>query len=177
LKLLILRKLFFCILFLGIIVLGSWAVAQEDTVLRLKEELIDLQNQSPLGFRTLVACSKVMEYGSYVPLPDNKVKAGKIIFFYFEPQNVFTRRADGKYEIWFTQDMIIFDVEKKSEIFKKENALEIHYKSTSPRLDIYGINQLTLIDISTGKYLFKAIINDKLKGQTAETSWPFEVIK
>jgi hypothetical protein len=171
-----LRKLFFCILFLGMVV-GSWAFAQEDAVLRLKEEIIDLQNQSPLGFRTLVACSKVMEYGSYVPLSENKVEAGKVIFFYFEPQNFFTRRADGKYEIWLTQDMIVIDEEQKKEIFKKENALEIHYKSTSPRLDIFGINQLTLINIPTGKYFFKAIIKDKLKGQTAETSWPFEVKK
>ncbi|MBW1996747.1 MAG: hypothetical protein JRJ29_02150 [Deltaproteobacteria bacterium] len=159
------------------IVACPFALAQEgDEVSRRKEEIIDLQNIGPLGFRNLVACSKVMDYGSYVPLPDNKVKAGDVIFFYFEPQNVFTRRAEEKYEIWFTQDMIILTGEQQ-EIFKKANVLEIHYQSSSPRLDLYGINQLTLTNLPPGKYLFKAIIYDKLKGEEASATWPFEVVK
>lgn len=169
------RRLVSFLLFLAM-VSSSWAFAQEDEVSRLKEEIIVLQNQSPLGFRTLVACSKIMDYGSYVPLADNKVKKGDVIFFYFEPQNVFTSIAEGKYEIWFTQDMIIL-TEKQQEVFKKEAALEIHYQSSSPRLDLYGTNQLTLVELPPGKYLFKAILHDKLKGEEAEATWPFEVVK
>ena len=41
--------------------------------------------------------------------------------------------------------------EKQQEVFKKENALDIHYKTSVPRLDIYGVNQLTLDHISPGQ--------------------------
>lgn len=169
------KKFVFYLFVLGMVT-GSGAWLQADEVLRLKEEIIDLQNVGSLGFRNLIACSKVVDYGSYIPLTDNKVKAGDIIFFYFEPQNVTTRRAEGEYEIWFTQDMIIL-TGKQREVFKKEKALEVRHKSSSPRLDLYGINQLTLVDLPPGKYVFKAILHDKLKDERAEATWPFEVAK
>jgi len=169
------KRLIFYLL-LGVLV-GGGVFAQDDEILRLKEQIIDLQNMGTLGFRNLVACSKVMDYGSFEPLSDNKVKVGDVIFFYFEPQNVFTRRAEGKYEIWLTEDMIILTADQRKEIFKKEKALEIHYQSSSPRLDLYGINQLTLISLPPGKYIFKAILHDQLKGEEASATWPFEVTK
>ncbi|MCJ7546580.1 MAG: hypothetical protein MUP30_07120, partial [Deltaproteobacteria bacterium] len=134
------------------------------------------QNIYPLGIRTLIACSKVTDYGSYDPLPDNKVKAGDVIFFYFEPQNPSTKKAGGKYEIWLTQDMIVLTAQQQ-EVFKKENAVEIHYQTSAPRLDIYGVNQLTLDKISPGRYIFKAILHDKIKGEVVSATWAFEVIK
>ena len=63
------------------------------------------------------------------------------------------------------------------EMFKKEKALEIHYQTSSPRLDIYGVNQLTLAEIPPGKYLFKAILHDVIKGEVASATWAFEVTK
>ena len=150
--------------------------AQETDVSFLKERIINLQSINPLGIRSLIACSKVTDYGSYDPLPDNKVKMGAVIFFYFEPQNPSTSKADGKYEIWLTQDMIVLTAQQQ-EIFKKENAVEIHYRTGSPRLDIYGVNQLTLTDISPGQYLFQMILHDKIKGERATATWAFEVVK
>ena len=152
------------------------ALAQDTDVSLLKEKIINLQNMYPLGFRTLIACSKVTDYGSYDPLPDNKVKEGDVIFFYFEPQNPSTKKAGGQYEIWLTQDMIVLNA-KKQEVIKKENAVEIHYQTSAPRLDIYGVDQLTLEKISPGQYIFKAVLHDKIKGEIASATWAFEVIK
>ncbi|HEX9950088.1 MAG TPA: hypothetical protein VGB29_08010, partial [Thermodesulfobacteriota bacterium] len=98
------------------------------------------------------------------------------IFFYFEPQNPSTKKAGGQYEIWLTQDMIVLNA-KKQEVIKKENAVEIHYQTSAPRLDIYGVDQLTLEKISPGQYIFKAILHDKIKGESASATWAFEVIK
>jgi len=169
------KGLFFCLLVWGIIACPI-ALAQDTDVSLLKERIINLQNMYPLGIRTLIACSKVTDYGSYEPLPDNKVKAGDVIFFYFEPQNPSTKKAGGTYEIWLTQDMVVLTVQQQ-EVFKKENAVEIHYQTRSPRLDIYGVNQLTLTDIPPGRYLFKAILHDKIKGEAASATWAFVVVK
>ena len=65
------------------IIIAPGVFAQETDVSLLKEKIIHLQNINPLGIRTLVACSKVTDYGSYEPLPDNKVKAGSCNLFLF----------------------------------------------------------------------------------------------
>ena len=164
-----------CLLLLGIVTC-SFAFAQETDVSLLKERIIKLQNQYPLGIRTLVACSTVTDYGSYEPLPDNKVKSGDVIFFYVEPQNPSTNKAEGTYEIWLTHDMFVL-TEQQEEVFKKENAFEIHEQTSSPRLDIFGVNQLTLAEIPPGKYLFEVILHDRIKGEEASATWAFEVIE
>ena len=165
----------FGLLLLGIVVC-PFALAQETDVSLLKERIINIQSLSPLGIRTLVACSSVTDYGAYQPWPGNKVKAGDVIFFYVEPQNPSTNKADGKYEVWFTMDMVVL-TEQQQEVFKKENAVEIHHQSSSPRLDIYGFNQLTLAEIPPGKYLFMTILHDNIKGEEASATWAFEVIQ
>jgi hypothetical protein len=169
------KALLFALLAWGLMVCPV-ALAQETDVSLLKEKIIQLQNLNPLGIRTLVACSKVTDYGTYEPLPDNKVKAGDVIFFYFEPQNPSTNKTGDKYEIWLTEDMLVLS-EKQQEIFKKENSLDIHYKTNVPRLDIYGVNQLTLTAISPGKYQFQMILYDKIKGERATATWAFEVVQ
>jgi hypothetical protein len=165
----------FCLLVIGLM-LAPVVFAQDSDVSLLKERIINLQNIYPLGIRTLIACSKVTDYGFYEPLPDNKVKAGDVIFFYFEPQNPSTKKTAGSYEIWLTQDMVVL-TEQQQEVFKKENAVEIHYQTRSPRLDIYGVNQLTLTDIPPGRYIFKAILHDKIKGEAASATWAFVVVR
>jgi len=157
-------------------IIAPGVFAQETDVSLLKEKIIQLQNFNPLGIRTLVACSKVTDYGSYEPLPDNRVKAGAVIFFYFEPQNPSTNKTGDKYEIWLSEDMMVFS-DKQQEVFKKENTLDIHYKTSVPRLDIYGVNQLTLTAISPGKYQFQMILYDKIKGERATATWAFEVVQ
>jgi hypothetical protein len=169
------KGLFFLLLVWGMMACPG-VHAQNTDVSLLKERIINLQNMYPLSIRTLIACSKVTDYGSYEPLPDNKVKAGDVIFFYLEPQNPSTKKAAGSYEIWLTEDMVVL-TEQQEEVFKKENAVEIHYQTSSPRLDIYGVDQLTLDKISPGRYIFKAILHDKIKGEAASATWAFVVVK
>jgi hypothetical protein len=154
----------------------SFAFAQDTDVSLLRERIINLQNQYPLGIRTLVACSTVTGYGSYEPLPDNKVKSGDVIFFYVEPQNPATNKAEGTYEIWLTQDVFVL-TEQQQELFKQEKAFEIHEKTSSPRLDIFGVTQLTLAEVQPGKYLYRVILHDSIKGEKASATWAFEVIE
>ena len=170
------QRLFFGLLLLGIVTCPFVFAQEDDEVSRLKEQIINIQSLNPFGISTFVACSKVTDYGSYEPMLENKVKVGDEIFFYFEPQNPSTSKAEGQYEIWLTQDMVVLNAQQQ-EIFKKENAVEIHFQTKSPRLDIYGVNQLTLEEIQPGKYLFKAILHDKIKGEEASASWAFEVIE
>jgi hypothetical protein len=162
-------------LILLMLVASPFAFAQETDVTLLKERIVSLQNQYPLGIGTLVACSTVTGYGSYEPLPDNKVKAGDVILFYVEPQNPATNKTEGTYEIWLTEDMFVLN-EQQQEVFKKENAFEIHSQTSSPQLDIFGVNQLTLAAIQPGQYLFKVILHDNIKGEEASATWAFEVI-
>jgi hypothetical protein len=153
-----------------------FAFAQDTDVTLLKERIINLQNQYPLGIRTLVACSTVTGFGFYEPLPDNRVKSGDVIFFYVEPQNPSTNKRDGAYEIWLTLDMFVF-TEQQQELYKKEKISEIHDQTRVPRLDIFAVNQLTLSEIPPGKYLFKVIVHDRIKGEEASATWAFEVIQ
>jgi hypothetical protein len=153
-----------------------FAFAQETDVTVLRQRIVNLQNQYPLGIRTLVACSTVTGYGSYDPLPDNKVKTGDVILFYVEPQNPSTNQAEGTYEIWLTQDAFVL-TEQGQEVFKQENVFEIHDKTSSPRLDIFGVSQLTLGEVQPGKYLYKVILHDHIKGEEASATWAFEVIQ
>src|SRR5208337_4571460 len=118
------KKFLFCLL-VGVMTASPVALAQDTDVSLLKEKIINLQNMYPLGIRTLIACSKVTDYGSYEPLLDNRVKSGDMIFFYFEPQNPSTKKAGGRYEMWLTQDMFVFTAQQQ-EVFKKESAVEIH---------------------------------------------------
>jgi len=155
---------------------GPWGFAQDDEVSRLKERIIEIQNYESVGFRKFIPSSQVKSYGSYVPLADNKIRQGDVIFFYFEPKNVFTKTAGGTYENHYTLDMTI-QTEKQQVLYKKETILEVHDQSSSPRLDLHGYFKFTLEVIAPGKYLVKATIHDKLKGQSAEITWPFEVVK
>jgi hypothetical protein len=169
------QRIVCCLLLLGITTCPS-VLAQETDVTLLKERIVNLQNQYPLGIHTLVACSAVTGYGSYEPLPDNKVKAGDVIFFYIEPENPSANKAEGTYEIWLTHDIFVL-TEQQEEVFKQENAFEIHSQTRSPRLDIYCANKLTLAEVQPGKYLVKVILHDKIKGEEASATWAFEVIQ
>ena len=147
----------------------------QDSILELKEKIIDLQNQGELGFREFTLCSNVIGYGQYVPYPDNKVKAGSEVYFYYEPVNVFTNRRAGMYQIWFTQDMIVL-TEDGEELLNAEEALNFNYQTTSPVLDVFSKNTLTLGSLPPGNYQFKAVIHDKLKNSDAAFTYDFEVV-
>jgi hypothetical protein len=148
----------------------------QDAVLKLKNQIIDLQNRGALGFREFTLCSKTLGYGSYVPLDKPQVPQGAELQIYYEPVNVFTNRNKGQYEIWYTQDIVLL-TDKGKVLYEQEELLNFRYSSRSPVFDLYATNSLNLGDLGPGTYLYKAVLRDKLKGITAEYSLPFSVVK
>jgi hypothetical protein len=151
------------------------AIWGEDTVSSLKERIIDLQNKGQLGFRNFALCSNIITYGQYVPYPNNKVKAGTKIYFYFEPENVFTNRLKGTYQTWFTQDMIVRTA-KGEKLLDSPDALNFNMQSLAPVLDVWANNSLDLGGLPPGRYEFVAVMHDKLKNADATKVFPFEVV-
>ncbi|HUX12646.1 MAG TPA: hypothetical protein VMW87_06435 [Spirochaetia bacterium] len=156
-------------------ILFAPVVHAQDSVVALKEKIIDIQNAGTLGFRNFSLCSEVSTYGQYVRYPDNKVKAGGKIYFYYEPDNIYTDRSDGIYHIFFTQDMIVEDSDGNS-LLNAPTALNFKYDGKTPVLDVYGLNTLTLGDIPPGKYRFVAILHDQLRNAEVRKIYPFEVV-
>lgn len=153
----------------------STASHGEETVFELKERIIDIQNKGKLGFRNFTRCNNIITYGSYVPAPDNKVKAGSKLLFYYEPENIFTNRRNGSYQIWYTQDLIVKDSEG-NELLNSPDLLNFNYQTVTPVLDLYATNSLDLNGLPPGKYEFIAVIHDKLKNTSAQKSYIFEVV-
>jgi hypothetical protein len=74
----------------------SVSAQDQDAVLKLKNQIIDLQNRGALGFREFALCSKTLDYGSYVPLDKPQVLQGTDLQVSYEPVNIFTNRNKGK---------------------------------------------------------------------------------
>jgi hypothetical protein len=55
--------------------------------------------------------------------------------------------------------------------------LSFRYSSRAPVFDLYATNSLNLGDLGPGKYLYKVLLRDKLKGATAEYTHAFAVVK
>jgi len=148
-----------------ILLVGAGLVfGQADDVLKLKEKIIELQNNGELGFRNFTVCLNIIGFGSYVPVAAPAFKAGDQILFYYEPLNVFTGRREGLYEIWYTQDMIVLDA-KGNTLLNKVDALDFHYTSKTPVLDLYATNSLDVSGLAPGKYQFKAVLKDRLRNK------------
>jgi len=169
------RPLILAVALLCLAALAAQAQSQ-DQILNLKNQIIDLQNKGNLGFRQFTLCSKVMGYGSYVPLDQPVVGVGAELLIYYEPVNVFTNRVQGQYEFWFTQDTVLLS-EKGEVLYEQKELLTFRYPSRTPVFDLYATNSLNLGDLPPGKYTYKAVIHDKLKDAQAEYSQVFQISK
>lgn len=163
------------VLFASLAVL-SVSAQDQDAVPKLKNQIIDLQNRGALGFREFTLCSNILGYGSYVPLNKPQVPQGTALQIYYEPVNVFTNRNKGQYEVWYTQDIVLL-TEKGQVLYEQAELLNFRYSSRSPVFDLYATNSLDLGSLGPGKYVYKAVLRDKLKGVTAEYTLPFAVVK
>ena len=172
------RKTFCVVALVFLIIFCTRVNADEisEQVLKLKEKIIELQNKGELGFRNFTVCSKIFTFGSYIPLKEPKIKYGGKLLVYFEPANIFTNKLDGRYDIWVTQDMIVL-AETGEVLLEKEDALTHRYNTASPVLDLFCQNTVTLGTLPPGKYVFKAVLHDKLKDASASKSITFEVVK
>ncbi len=161
---------------LPVTVRAQTAAAGADTVEQLKEQIIDKENAGKLGFRQFTLCMKAPAgIGQFEAAASNKVKAGSKLEFYYEPMNLSTRRADGTYQKWFTQDMIVRNGAGK-ELLSNPAALNFNYKTKTPVFDIFGTNSLDLGELPAGKYEFEAVIHDQLSKQDARYVYKFEIV-
>jgi hypothetical protein len=157
------------------ILVASVSMAQESDILKLKEKIIEIQNKGDLGFRNFAFCSTIVGFGSYVPLPSPALDKSGELLVYYEPVNVFTSKKEGLYEIWYTQDMVLLD-EKEEVLQEWPNALDFHYTTRTPVMDVWAQNNVTLGgQVPAGKYKFKAVLKDKLSGRTAVKIMAFEI--
>lgn len=154
----------------------SHAGQENDIILQLKNKIIDIQNEGKLGFRSFIACSNIITYGSYVPLPKPEVKTGSRFFIYYEPENVFTNRVQENYEVWYTQDMIVLDADGQV-LLNKEGALNFRHSGRAPIFDLYATNTLNVGKLPPGIYVFRAVLHDKLKKTTAQKDLSFKIVK
>jgi len=169
------KKLPIYLLITGIILCLSLTVSGQDTINSLKEKIIDIQNKNKPGFRNFTLCSNIIGYGQYIAAENAKVKVGSEIIFYYEPINLFTNRQAGGYHVWYTQDMILLDASGK-ELYNGKELLNFNYNTTSPVMDFYAKNSLSLGQLPPGKYIFKAVLHDKLKREEATYKYTFEIV-
>jgi len=160
----------------GLIVLvASLSSAQDNEILKLKEKIIEIQNKGDLAFRNFAFCSTIVGFGSYVPLSSLALDKSGDLLVYYEPVNVFTAKKEGLYEIWYTEDMVLLD-EKEEVLQEWPNALDFHYTTRTPVMDLWAQNNITLGgQVPAGKYKFKAVLKDKLSGRTAVKIMDFEI--
>lgn len=147
-----------------LLVAAGLVFGQAEDIVKLKEKIIELQNKGELGFRNFAICSNIIGFGSYVPVAAPTFKIGDQIQFYYEPVNVFTGRREGLYEIWYSQDMVVLDAKGKV-LLEKVDAMDFHYSSKSPVLDLFVTGSLDLTSVSPGKYQYKAVLKDKLRNK------------
>jgi len=163
-----------------IVVLGGNALAKNDDtyekILELKNEIIQLQNSGELGVRNFTLCSKIYTLGSYVPLPEPKIEKNGKLLLYYEPANLYTKVSEGRYEFWFTQDAVLTDINDK-ELWSEKEFLDMHYITSTPILDVYVHNTLTLTDVPPGKYIYTITLNDLFRNKSITKSIEFEIVK
>lgn len=155
------------------LVVAAPAGAQE-TVASLREKIVELQNRGKLGVRGLVMCRSVATYGQYVPVGTRTAPAGSTVYFYYEPENVYTQRERDTYRIWYTQDIVLLDT-RGTEIFRSDDALSFTHLGFSAVLDLFATNELDLGDLPPGEYRYRVVLHDRLRGEDATAEVSFTV--
>jgi hypothetical protein len=153
----------------------SGAAGQENEILKLKEQIIELQNNGELGFQNFILCSSIFTFASYVPLSEPVIGKTGTLLVYYEPLNIFTKKEDGIYEIWYTQDMVLLN-QDETVISEWPDILEFHHRTNKPVMDVFAQNSLDFDgSIPPGKYKFKAVLKDKLRGDSVTKIIDFEI--
>ena len=147
-----------------------------ELILKLKEDIIRIQNQGELGIKKLNLCRSVVALGAYVPLEEAKIEVGKEYYIYYEPANVFTKISEGRYEFWFTQDILLLD-DTGEVLMERLGALSMHFNTATPLLDIYVTNDLLLTGFPPGKYTYKIVLRDVFKDESVVEAIDFEVVE
>jgi hypothetical protein len=139
-----------------------------DEVLALKEKILEIQNNSDLGFVKVVACNSAEGYGVYSPLEPNH--PGTKVIFYVEPANYGVLRSEGRFIIDCAVDLFILDTSGKL-LARNENVRKINKVSRSPVLDLYFTLELNIPKtVKQKSFIVKIVFNDRIKNKSVSTS-------
>lgn len=147
---------------------GKPVIGKKNEVLVLKEKILEVQNNSQLGFAKVVPCKSVEGYGIYSPLEPNH--PGSKIVFYVEPLNYGVMMSEGRFIIDCTVDLFILDQSGKL-LAKNEKIRKLNMVSRSPVLDLYFTLELNIAkSVKQRSFVVKIILNDRIKNKSASTS-------
>lgn len=164
-------------LFFGIVfAMNTSQAGDAEDILKLKNEIIQKQNKGILGVQEFLLCSKVLNYASFYPLPENKIKQGTKLLLYYEPINWFTSVRGGRYEFYLTQDVIL-ETAAGGVLFDRDSLLSMHYNTGKPILDIYMTNDFSLGNLPPGKYRYIIVLHDQISGQEYKRGIDFELVE
>lgn len=153
---------------------GSDHDSQYEKIDKLKEQIIEIQNDGELGVRNLTLCRKIVSYGVYIPYNTNVARKGSVVYFYYEIENIFTNKSKDGYAVNFSQDAILVNSEGK-ELFNMPKAIKFNYNSNRPVINYYTTFKLDLSSAAPGDYIYKLVLYDELKGSKAKAEFPFTV--
>ncbi|NDV27592.1 hypothetical protein [Desulfovibrio sp. JC010] len=154
----------------------SAGAGDAEAILKLKNEIIQKQNKGRLGVQEFALCTKVLNYASFYPKQDNKIKRGTKLLLYYEPINWFTSTQQGRYEFYLTQDVILESAAGEV-LFKRDGLLSMHYNTGKPILDIYMTNDFSLGNLPAGKYRYIIVLHDMISGQQFKRGIQFELVE
>ena len=150
-----------------------FSIQETEEVSILKEKILELQNQSDLGFGKVVPCKAVEGYGIYSPLEAGQ--PGSKVIFYVEPANYGVLKSEGRYIIDCAVDLFIYDTSGKL-ITGNENARKINKVSRSPILDLYFTVELNINKtVKQRSFIVKMVLNDRIKNKSASSSHRVEL--
>ena len=157
-----------------ILLLSMSASAQNDSILELKNRIIQIQNQGKLSFANVTLCSQIFGFASYVPLLNNVIDAKGSLVLYYEPNNIFTNVKNGLYEIWYTQDLALY---KDGQMIQEwKDFLQFKHTANKPAMDLFARNSVDFEGrLPVGSYSLKLLIKDRISGKSAETSVEFQL--
>ncbi len=168
------RTIYSVIIAVAIIMSGPAHGSQYKKIDKLKEQIIEIQNNSKLGIRNFAICRKIIRYGEYVPFTSKVVPKGSVVFFYYEVENIFTNKSEDGYAISFSQDAILTD-SKGNELLNMPKVIKFNHNSIRPLLNVYTTFELNLSNAKPGDYVYKAVLYDELRGSKTNAEISFTV--
>ncbi len=140
--------------------------AQQKKILKLKHEILEMQNKGKLGFHKVVLCSSVDGYGQYSPIkPNSKVSR---LTIYFEPANVSVMRSKNRYVIDCKIDIAAISSTGKVLAVKKN--LSISRVTKSPPIDIYFKVNWNFKKAPKKGIILKTVLRDRIKNASASVT-------
>jgi hypothetical protein len=165
------------VLFAACVLAAPLVFANADRITELKNQIIEIQNRTPLAFQNFHFCSNILGFGSYVPMKEPAHDKNGKMLVYYEPANVFTNVRDGLYEIWYTQDFALLKADG-TPIQEWKDFLSFRYSSKKPVLDLFAQNSLDLQGaLPPGTYRVRLTLHDRFSESEATREAEFRVLE